>query len=358
MKSPIPQTVVAKTLAVLAVLLASACGGSTIVDTPLAIATVDVSPSGSLSLTVGGSAQLTATPKGSHGEPMTARLVSWQSSNAAVATVSASGQVTALAAGSAQITATSEGKSSTPIAVAVTAASQIALSRTAVSFDALAGGTLPAAQTVAITNGGTGTLSGLTVGTVQYTAGQPTGWLTASLTPSTAPSTLTLQPTGTLGAGTYTAVVPIVSATAGNSPQNVTVTFNVGVSFGLTISGGGTGSGAVTISAAGTANFTCTVTNGVASGSCSLRAATGTTLTLTAAPSGNSVFTGWGGACSGTAACTLTMSCRSGGDGHVQPTDSDRDGTDRHDRDVQRGAGRGKSSRANGRHLEWRRGTH
>jgi hypothetical protein len=53
--------------------------------------------------------------------------------------VSASGQVAALAAGSAQITATSEGKSSTPIAVAVTAASQIALSRTAVSFDGLAG---------------------------------------------------------------------------------------------------------------------------------------------------------------------------------------------------------------------------
>jgi hypothetical protein len=33
----------------------------------------------------------------------------------------------------------------------------------------------------------------------------------------------------------------------------------------------------------------------------------GTTVTLTAAPDGNSTFQGWGGACNGTAGCTVTL---------------------------------------------------
>jgi hypothetical protein len=86
----------------------------------VAVASVAVSPA-SASLTVAGTAQLTATTKDSAGNTLTGRAIAWSSSNALVASVSSSGLVSGLAAGSATITATSEGKSGSA-AVTVTVA--------------------------------------------------------------------------------------------------------------------------------------------------------------------------------------------------------------------------------------------
>src|SRR5207253_1203748 len=97
------------------------------------------------------------------------------------------------------------------------------------SFTGIVGGPAVAAQTVGLTNSGTGALTGLSVGTIAYGAGG-SGWLAASLDVSTAPATLTLKPTpGTLPAGTYTATVPILSTASGvtNSPMNVTISFTL-----------------------------------------------------------------------------------------------------------------------------------
>src|SRR5208282_4572045 len=82
------------------------------------------------------------------------------------------------------------------------------------------------AQTVAVTNTGGGTLSGLSV-SVSYISGS--GWLgTPSLNPTTAPATLTVQPnTTSLAVGTYMATVSVSSGVASNSPQAVSVTFIV-----------------------------------------------------------------------------------------------------------------------------------
>jgi hypothetical protein len=106
----------------------------------------------------------------------------------------------------------------------------IALNPTARTFTAVENGSDPAALTVDIVNAGGGStpLSGLSIGTIVYGAGA-SGWLTTTtLSGTTAPATLTLQPaTGSLVPGTYTATVPIQSSVAPNSPQNVTVTFNV-----------------------------------------------------------------------------------------------------------------------------------
>ena len=103
----------------------------------------------------------------------------------------------------------------------------IALSSASQTFTAPAGGANPAAQTLEVTNGGVGTLDGLAT-TVTYTAGQPTGWLSAALSSPAAPSTLTLTATvGSLAAGAYTASVAVASPSAGNSPQTIAVTFNV-----------------------------------------------------------------------------------------------------------------------------------
>ena len=56
----------------------------------------------------------------------------------------------------------------------------ISLATTTVSFGAQVGSGNPTAQTVNVTNSGTGTLSGLTVGTIAYGAGA-SGWLRLAL---------------------------------------------------------------------------------------------------------------------------------------------------------------------------------
>jgi hypothetical protein len=100
----------------------------------------------------------------------------------------------------------------------------INLSGTSASFNATSGGSIPSSQQITITNGGGGTLSGLTA-PISYTSGS--GWLTATLGSATAPATLTLQPSSVLGVGTYQATVAVTAAGASNSPQNVTVTYTV-----------------------------------------------------------------------------------------------------------------------------------
>jgi uncharacterized protein YjdB len=87
-------------------------GTAALTVTNVPVASVTVSPA-TASLTVGATTQLTATPKDANGTALGGRVVTWGTSNAAVATVSVSGLVTSIAAGSATITATSEGKSGT-----------------------------------------------------------------------------------------------------------------------------------------------------------------------------------------------------------------------------------------------------
>jgi uncharacterized protein YjdB len=94
-------------------------GTAAVSVTVVPVASVSVSPASS-TMSVGGTTQLTATPKDSAGNALTGRVVTWASSAPAVATVSGSGLVTAVAAGAATITATSEGRSGTA-AVTVTA---------------------------------------------------------------------------------------------------------------------------------------------------------------------------------------------------------------------------------------------
>lgn len=97
------------------------------------------------------------------------------------------------------------------------------LSSSVIAFSAVTGAT-PSAQAVQCTNAGGGTLSGLAV-QVAYGAGA-TGWLSATLNATTAPTALTLRPTvGTLAAGTYSATVT-VSAT-GVPSRTVSVSYTV-----------------------------------------------------------------------------------------------------------------------------------
>ncbi len=90
--------------------------------------------------------------------------------------------------------------------------------------------------------------------------------------------------------GTGSCVVTMTSA------QSVTATFNL-QSFALTLAKAGAGSGNVTSSPVG---IDCGAT-------CSATYTNGTSVTLTPTAAAGSTFAGWSGACTGTGACTVSM---------------------------------------------------
>jgi len=79
--------------------------------------------------------------------------------------------------------------------------------------------------------------------------------------------------------------------------------------YTLNVTGSGTGSGIITSQSGLSPAITCTVTAGTAvSGTCTAKYNLGTAVTLTATPAGGQTFAGWGGDCSGTGPCAVTMS--------------------------------------------------
>jgi trimeric autotransporter adhesin len=85
-------------------------GSASVTVVPVPVASVDVSPE-TATVTVGGTAQFTATPRDQAGTALTGRSISWTTGNPLIATVDAEGRVTGLAPGSTSVTATSEGQS-------------------------------------------------------------------------------------------------------------------------------------------------------------------------------------------------------------------------------------------------------
>jgi len=83
------------------------------------VATVEVTP-GAAGILVGGTVQLTATPKDAAGQPLTGRVIVWESDATQIATVSTTGLVTGVGEGLATITATSEGQSGQAIVTVTT----------------------------------------------------------------------------------------------------------------------------------------------------------------------------------------------------------------------------------------------
>lgn len=167
----------------------------------------------------------------------TAQPTGWLSANVSTGTAPAALTLTAttgsLAPGTytATVSVTADVATNNPLTVAVTftvsATPLIQLSQPSVRFAALPGGANPSAQVDSVHNGGVGALSGLTVALISYGSGQPTGWLSASLSATTAPAALTLTATTGGLAGTYTATVYVIATLVPNSPQTVEVTFTV-----------------------------------------------------------------------------------------------------------------------------------
>ena len=157
------------------------------------------------------------------------------------------------------------------------------------------GGGAPTTYALTVTRGGTGsgTVAGGTIScgttcTATYASGT-----TVTLTATPAAGS---RFAGWSGACTGTGSC-VLGMTANRS---VVATFDVstGTSYALTVARAGTGTGVVTSTPAA---VTCGAT-------CAASFASGTTVTLSATVASNSTFTGWSGACTGTAAtCTVTM---------------------------------------------------
>lgn len=208
--------------AVLLLLALGACKSTTV--TVVDVELVEVQPA-EASVVAGATMRLEVRVQGPGGSLLAGRQVSWSSSDETVATVDAEGGVTGHRKGTALITARVDGVSASAF-VEVLPGPEILPDRSEVTFVAPAGGNDPPDRTVAIANGGAGQLTSLSVD-VEYSEGQPDGWLSSSLADTRAPTTLSLRATtGALREETYTARVILHSPEAGQAV--VQVSFAVG----------------------------------------------------------------------------------------------------------------------------------
>jgi adhesin/invasin len=101
---------------------------------------------------------------------------------------------------------------------------EISLERTLVNFSGQEGQGAPSPQSVSVSNSGGGVLSGLTIQSIQY-QGQAQGWLSASLSGSTAPAAITLvvNPEGLAPDATYTANVVVAATSVPGSTATIQV---------------------------------------------------------------------------------------------------------------------------------------
>ena len=262
--------------------------------TPPAVtpALTSIAVSGGPSVAVGATLQLTATPRDQNGNAIAA-TIAWVSGSPSVATVNAAGTVTGVAAGTATITASS-GSVSTQTTVTVTA--PLVLTSITIS----GGSTVAAGSTLQLTaapkdqNGGAiaatiawtssaasvatvsaaGLVTGVGAGTAIITASSGSVSAQATITVTVTASPLVLTSIAISGGSTVVAGSTL-QLTAAPKDQN-------GNPFAAALTWTSSATGVATVSASG-------LVTGVAAGSASIRATSGTVqgtaaITVTALP--------------------------------------------------------------------------
>ena len=201
------------------VVFAHAC---TIRDvTEVQVSSVEVQPS-SLTILEGETQHLTAQVKDESGQPLPTGTVTWSSDAPSVFSVDSKGTGQALAPGQATVWATLSGARGSGI-VSVEPGPSIVVSEPSLLFSGTVGGTAPDPITLEITNGGGGSVGGISA-SLHYPEGGATGWLSLALAGTSAPTTLTV--TGLLGLleeGTHEATLVLASQDDRISPVTVPV---------------------------------------------------------------------------------------------------------------------------------------
>ena len=149
-------------------------------------------------------------------------------STSAVVSVNASGLSAGVYGGAIQLTLSSEENFSLPVLLTITGGQQsLVISQSGVYFQAVQGGTSPPAQTIAVLNGGSGSLnysaSAATLSGGNWLSVSPAGGTTTS---SAAPVAINVNSAG-LAPSTYYGKVQISATGLANSPQTVSVVLTV-----------------------------------------------------------------------------------------------------------------------------------
>lgn len=252
---------------------------------------IKVQPSG-VTVQAGNSVTLSVTAFDAAGTPINSTTdIGFNSSNPSIAVVtSPGGVVTGTGVGSATITV-SVGRHTTTVPVTVAPPAKIVLpADTTARFSATQGTSGSGFASFAVTSSTAPAQVNLAAPQVTFSGGA-SGWLTASVSASQTPATLTLTlgNTASLASGTYSAFVSVRSTNTLIAARTIVVSLTVSSNFSVAVTKTGNGGGTVTASPAGPLYTP------------------GTVVTLTATPDAGSTFGGWSGDCSGTASCTLTM---------------------------------------------------
>jgi alpha-tubulin suppressor-like RCC1 family protein len=205
---------------------------------------------------VGGTVQLGDTVRDINGAIVPGHAVTWISGDTTIAHVDTGGNVTGVKIGTTKVTAKAGSQSASATVVVIKGASIVA-SQDTVAFTgnvkATGGGNL---VTVTLASSDTAVvIQGLAVGTITYGAGQPTGWVNATIFQNlgaavkrrrpgvlmgsrvrhisplpiggaiVTPAYLELSVSDSLRAGTYTATVPVTAA--GVAPATIHVTYTL-----------------------------------------------------------------------------------------------------------------------------------
>lgn len=208
-----------------ATLIAMVASCNEVVLAPADVATVLVQPE-EAQVSEGGTVQLSAQLQDEEGRQVTGHSVVWISDNEAVAIVDNAGRVSGASSGTTTIRArvgAAEGKAE----VRVLNPPSIALSPSSISLAVDSGAPPPTPGNVAITNDGEGQLTGLAAST-DY-GGGPAGWLSTTLSPTTAPATLTIGLAGnaSLAPGEYQATVNVSASSTPGEPVPLAVSLKI-----------------------------------------------------------------------------------------------------------------------------------
>jgi uncharacterized protein (TIGR03437 family) len=156
--------------------------------------------------------KVTATPSGSSSS-QTLTINSWSTSAIAVT-------LPASLTGLLILTVTTSTGADSMNVMAVTSTASLVAAPTSLTFTYTEGGPAPPAQSVQITNGGSGTLS--------WTASSNQSWLTVTPASGSAPSTLSISvSTSGLDAGSYQGTIQVSAAGVSNSPMTIAVTLTI-----------------------------------------------------------------------------------------------------------------------------------
>ena len=186
------------------------------------VGSVEVYPS-AITILEGETQRLTAQLKDEFGQELPSGNVTWSSDAPSVFSIdenTAEGQ--ALGPGQATIWATRLGTRGSA-SVSVEPGPSIVISEPSLLFSGTVGGKAGEPITLQITNGGGGSVGGISAA-VQYPEGATAGWLSLALDGTSAPTTLTLSSQlRVLEEGVYDATLVLMSEDARNSPATVAV---------------------------------------------------------------------------------------------------------------------------------------